>query len=150
LLIAMPNLLVRFNNWRSRRKQGLFAPGQVLVLLPSCLQRTACDANLRTDIRNCRRCGRCNIGEVLALAEQMGVEVAVATGGREAVRRVREPGVKAVVAIACGKELLAGTLATFPKPVLSIENSRPNGPCKDTRVDIAEVRRAIESFLKKT
>ena len=44
-------------------------------------------------------------------------------------------------------KLLDGIRACFPKPVLAVPNRRPNGPCKDTRVDLDAVRLAIESLI---
>lgn len=52
-----------------------------------------------------------------------------------------------MVAIACGRELRAGILKAFPKPVYAIRNRQPNGPCRDTDVAVAEVERVITSLL---
>ena len=42
---------------------------------------------------------------------------------------------------------LAGVLATLPKPVLAVHNTRPCGACRDTSVDPDEVEKAIRSLL---
>ena len=82
------------------------------------------------------------------MAERLGVRVSVATGGELALEEARGDGVRAVVAVACPKELRAGIFGTWPKPVLAVENERPHGPCKDTRVDVDELRSALEFFLR--
>lgn len=140
---------IKFNSWRTRRKRGAIPAGNILVLLPSCLQRSACDVNLRGGVERCARCGQCDVGPIVDLCERYGVPVAMATGGRQAAARVREPEVHAVVAVACAKELAEGVRAIFPKPAIAIENERPHGPCKDTRAEAEEVREAIEFFIKK-
>jgi hypothetical protein len=61
---------------------------------------------------------------------------------------VKQDCVDAVVAVACEKELREGMRATFPKPVLGIINLRPNGPCRDTDVDVAQVEDAMRWFLR--
>ena len=66
-----------------------------------------------------------------------------------AVERVKEDGVDAVVAVACEKELSQGIKGAFPKAVIAIPNQRPKGPCKDTDVDLAEVRKAIQWLLRR-
>ena len=68
-------------------------------------------------------------------------------GGRRAVEEVRRESTHAVVAVACEKELVAGVLATLPKPVLAVHNTRPCGACRDTSVDPDEVEKAIRSLL---
>ncbi len=142
------NPLVRFNNWRSRRKAGRFRPEHVLVLLPNCLQKSTCQVNLRQDVMQCRRCGQCPVAEIVEMCDRLGVKAFLATGGRQAAARVKSPDVHAVVAVACSKELTAGVLVTFPKPVIAIENTRPNGPCIDTLVGTEEVRQAVEQLLE--
>ena len=51
--------------------------------------------------------------------------------------------------IACTKELRQGILAAFPKAVIGVVNAWTVGPCKDTDVDLTEVERAIQWFLRK-
>jgi len=145
--VAISELLVSVNNWLVGRRQGKLQPRELLVLLPSCLQWSGCKQNVRTDVANCQRCGRCQVGEVLKEADAFGVEVAMATGGELALQRARAEHVRAIVAVACAKELRAGLLGVWPKAVLAIENQRPNGPCTDTRVQVAEVVSALEFFL---
>ena len=60
---------------------------------------------------------------------------------------VRDPSIKAVVAVACEKALADGIRAVIPKRVIAIPNERPNGPCKNTRVNTAVVRAAIQELL---
>ena len=60
---------------------------------------------------------------------------------------VRDPAIKAVVAVACEKELADGIRAVIPKRVIAIPNERPNGPCKNIRVNTAAVRAAIQELL---
>ena len=54
---------------------------------------------------------------------------------------------KAIVAIACERDLTEGILDTSPISVLGILNIRPEGPCKNTRVDLNKVLNAIDFFL---
>jgi len=117
------------------------------MLLPSCLQNSECPQKVSNDIANCQRCGRCKIKDMVGLAEKYGCQCAVVTGGRLALELARRDGVKAVVAVACEKELQAGLCAGFPKPGWGVINDRPHGPCKDTDVDVAEVEEAIVRFL---
>ncbi len=145
--MAVNELVVGLNNWLVRRRRRRVGPGELLLLLPSCLQRSGCERSVRAGVENCERCGRCQLGEVLEMAERLGVRVSVATGGELALEEARGDGVRAIVAVACAKELRVGIFGTWPKAVLAVKNERPHGPCKDTRVDVAALSSALEFFL---
>lgn len=139
-VIALNNLLVK-----RRRKRA--KPEEVLLLIPSCLQNSECKQNLVHDVCNCKRCGSCKVCDVLDLAERYGVKPFGAAGGRIALIEAGKKQIKAVVAVACEKELREGILAAFPKAVLAVVNLRPHGPCKDTSVVLADVEEALQVFL---
>ena len=143
----MGKTLNKLNNLVVRLRRRRYQPGEVLLLFSSCLQRSSCQCNVRTSLDNCKRCGECPVGPLLDIATEFGTQVFMATGGRLAAEKTRHPSVKAVVAVACCKELSEGLRATFPKPTALLELATPNGPCKDTCVDVAEVRKAVQRFL---
>ncbi len=140
--------LLRLNNAMTRLRRPKVDASRLLLLVPHCLQVQSCERNVRGDLANCVRCGRCPLAELLALAERYGVRVELVSGGRKAVASARDPQVRAVVAVACGKELLAGLKAIFPKPTLAVGNRQPEGPCVNTTVDVAAVEAAIVKLLK--
>ena len=85
---------------------------------------------------------------MIELAEEYGARCAVATGGRLALELARGEDIRCVIAIACEKELQEGMKGIFPKPGLGIINLRPNGPCKDTDVDLEELEKALKWILR--
>lgn len=139
--VSLNNLLTRF-----RRIKVL--PGNLLLLVPRCLQKNGCAQTLGETIDGCKACGQCNVTELLALRNEFGIHCSLAAGGREALAFVRNPQIKAVVAVACEKELTQGILAVFPKPVLGVLNIQTNGPCRNTRLNPDTVRTAIRSMLR--
>ena len=140
-VIALNNLAVRLR--RSRCK-----PNELLILFSRCLQRSSCDRKLSETCAECRRCGQCSVCRLLDLHDKYGVGVFLATGGRQAAERASTPDVKAIVAVACPKELRAGIFASLPKAVLARTIAWPCGPCKDTTVEIGEVEEAVRWFLR--
>jgi hypothetical protein len=140
--------IIRLNNLSVKLRRKRSAAGGILLLFPHCLQNSKCAQNISSDLKLCKRCGKCKVKDVLELAEEIGVQCAVATGGRLAVERVKEDRVHAVVAVACEKELSQGIKGAFPKAILAVPNLRPKGPCKDTDVNLAEVRKAIQWLLR--
>jgi hypothetical protein len=80
----------------------------------------------------------------------LGLRLAVATGGTIARRIVVENRPQLIIAVACERDLAHGIQDTFPIPVFGILNQRPHGPCRDTRVMLEEVRKAVERFMAGT
>jgi uncharacterized protein len=140
--------IVRMGNWLTRRRRIRVRPEELLLLLPHCLQWNECPHNVVGKLENCRRCGKCAIRDLVELAGRRGVQCAIVSGGRQAVARVRQSEVKAILAVACEKELREGIFAVFPKPVLGVVNLRPHGPCVNTSVAVSEVDAAIGELLE--
>ena len=84
---------------------------------------------------------------MLALAHKYGCSFAVATGGTLARQMVQQARPKAIVAVACERDLTSGIQDVFPLPVLGVLNERPFGPCFNTRVDINKLEAAILTFM---
>lgn len=98
---------------RSRGARGL------LVLAPRCLR-----ADLLRGLR--------------ALASDSGVEVVVVAGGEEARARIRDLDPAGVLAIACERDLVAGVReVAADRPVIALANRRPEGPCRNSEIDLA-------------
>ncbi len=141
-------LLIRTNNIVTlKRRRRRVAPDGLLLLGPHCLQQHLCQRKVTDDLNQCSRCGGCRVSDMLGLCHEYGLRGHLVGGGRRALEKVRQPEIAAVIAVACEKELCDGIMAAFPKPVLAVPNQCPNGPCRDTTVDIAAVRAAIEALL---
>jgi hypothetical protein len=138
-IIHLNNKLVRKENIR---------PKKILLLLPHCLQIDECDVRLTFNVYNCKRCGKCGIRDLIQLAEDNRMALSVATGGSLARRIINDLKPDGVVAVACENDLSSGIADIYPLPVLGIPNTRPFGPCLNTRVDLNQVKNAIESFAK--
>ncbi len=117
---------IRVSNTLARPERST---GPVLALFPRCL---------RKDMRKeaCEICSRFP-----------DVVFHTAPGGSIARRIIGETNPRAIVAVACERDLISGIQDIAPKiPIIGIPNSRPSGPCKDTVIDIENFRSAIEFF----
>ena len=139
---------IRANNALVRRRRVRVRPDQVLVLLPRCLHRDGCPQNVLRDVGACARCGKCSLADLVRVREDYGMVCCVVGGGRQAVEQARNPSIKAVVAVACERELVAGIRAAFPKPVFALLNQTPEGPCHNALVDVGAVIAAVEGFTR--
>ncbi len=138
--IAVNNQLVRSN-------VGKVRPDRLLILLPHCIQINECNIKITGDVHRCKGCGKCEIKELVAIADKYSVDLSVATGGTLARRIIRDKRPKAIIAVACERDLTSGIVDSYPLPVIGILNDRPFGPCMNTRVDMNDVKEALETFI---
>ncbi len=142
-------LFVQFNNRITRLLRVKVCPENLLLLVPRCLQKSGCPRTLGETIDDCQACGQCGVTDLLAIRDEFGIHCSLAAGGRQALAFVRDPKIKAVVAVACEKELTQGILAVIPMPVLGVPNILTHGPCRNTQINPELVREAVRSMLKK-
>ncbi len=139
---------ININNEIVLNERKRFFPERILILLPHCLQSSKCKIRLTYNIENCKRCGKCPIGELLNIRDEYGVRMAIATGGTIARRIVVENRPEFIIAVACERDLASGIQDTYPLPVFGILNMRPCGPCIDTLVSLNRVRWALDRFVR--
>ena len=142
------NTIIKLNNFATRARKAQCPAENILLLLPRCIQWSKCSQDVVADIENCKVCGQCPLTELFKLKQKYGVQCLVAGGGRQAVAAVKRKDVKAIIAVACTKELSAGIIATLPKPVIAIKNTQPCGFCNNTQVEIEKVEEAIKRIVR--
>ncbi len=105
----------------------LVARGEgVMVLAPRCLHPEA-------------------MGGLRAAAQQHHAGFVVATGGEEARAAIQQHDPAAVLAVACERDLVAGLRDVLPRRmVLSLPNSRPEGPCRNSWIDLETAIRYLD------
>jgi uncharacterized protein len=106
--------------------------GKTIILIPRCLK-----AEMRKEVQE--------------MGEKAGVNVFIATGGGEARKVIREEKPSSVIGVACERDLISGISDVAPKmPTLGICNKRPEGPCKNTLINLDDLRKAIETLTGET
>ena len=103
--------------------------GELLLLIPRCLSKVTLDG-------------------VLGIAGRYGVPVFVATRGQLARRVIRERRPRAVVAVACERDMVSGLHDVAGKiPVLGLTMTLPAGPCKDASLDLGQLERWVQAYV---
>src|SRR3954454_19091863 len=103
--------------------------GELLLLIPRCLSKVTLDG-------------------VLGIAGKYRVPVFVATRGQLARRVIRERQPRAVVAVACERDMVSGLHDVAGKiPVLGLTMTLPGGPCKDASLDLAQLERWVQAYV---
>ncbi len=122
------NSFIKMHNLITRSHMRRQSTARLLVLLPRCLKKEA-----RAELT-----GRLS-GE--------NYKVYTAAGGEEARQTIRQYRPTAILAVACERDLMSGIKDVADKiPVLAVPNKRPEGPCKNTEFDIAELEDALKAL----
>ena len=121
--VGVYNRLAWAREWRVRANE-------MLILIPRCLSRSALDG-------------------VMDIAKRYDVATFVATRGAYARQAIRERRPKAVVAVACERDMVSGLHDVAGRlPVLGLTMQLPNGPCKDASIDLAKMEAFVRKYLR--
>jgi len=142
------NSFVQVNNQLIEAMNIKLNPENILILAPHCLQHSSCSYKITGNIENCHRCGNCNVDDLLKIRDKYGINIGMATGGTLARKYVKEFKPRAIVAIACERDLTSGILDANPIPVLGVTNMRPHGPCVNTCMNVLTVESALQQFVR--
>jgi uncharacterized protein len=116
-------------NTLAERRGRRVGKGELLVLIPRCLSKQALDG-------------------VLEIAGRYEVPVFVATRGQLARRVIRERRPRAVVAVACERDMMTGLRDVAGKlPVLGLTMQLPNGPCRDAAIDLRQMEKWVQGLV---
>jgi hypothetical protein len=120
--VAVYNRLAWAREWRVRANE-------LLILIPRCLSRASLDG-------------------VMDIAKRYNVAAFVATRGAYARQVIRERRPKAVVAVACERDMVSGLHDVAGRlPVLGLTMQLPNGPCKDASIDLTKMEDFVRKYL---
>ncbi len=103
---------------------------KLLILLPRCLEKGVLKKikEIKNDYKN--------------------LEVAVVSGGELARKKVKEFRPTAIIGIACERDLISGIKDVgIYYNVIGIPNCRPDGPCKNTTIDLNLLIKHINYYL---
>lgn len=145
--LEIENSFIQVSNQLVSPERLDIKPEEVLLLLPHCIQQAECEYKVTHNLDNCRRCGQCQIEDILELEEKYKINVAIATGGTLARKLIKEFKPKTVLAVACERDLTSGIQDIYPMPVIGVVNIRPEGPCINTLVDLEKLESKLNKIL---
>lgn len=115
-----------------------------ILLLPQCLRSmNECVAERDEFGLICAGCGSCHIGELQALAEELGYVVLVAEGSTVVSTLLEQGKIDAVIGVSCLDALEKSFPATAANAIPGIAVPLVIDGCIDTDVDVSWVRDAI-------
>jgi len=123
------NSFLKVHNVIIGAKPSRTAPERLLLLLPRCLTKE-------------------NFKVLRELRDRYGFQMATVGGGTEARKKIFEVRPEIIIAIACERDLMSGFReVNVHTPVIGFPNKRPEGPCKNTCVDLTEIEQSIRRCL---
>ena len=123
------NAAVKVYNALALLRSRKVKTGELLLLVPRCLSRETLEG-------------------VMEISRSSAVPVFVATRGQLARRVIRERRPRAVVAVACERDMVSGLHDVAGKvPVLGLTMRLPAGPCKDAVLDLPRLEEWVKSYL---
>jgi hypothetical protein len=123
------NAAVKVYNGLAVMRGRKVGQGELLLLIPRCLSKVTLDG-------------------VLGIAGKYGVPVFVATRGQLARRVIRERRPRAVVAVACERDMVSGLHDVAGKiPVLGLTMTLPSGPCKDASLNLTKLEEWVRAYV---
>lgn len=123
------NALLRVYNRLAGARAGGCAPSELLILLPRCLGKEAMRA-------------------AMSVSERYGVPLFVASRGRYAREMIASRRPRGVVAVACERDLVSGIHDVASRlPVLGTTIQLPDGPCRNTTLQVDDLERQVRSML---
>ncbi|RLB04446.1 MAG: hypothetical protein DRG59_10290 [Deltaproteobacteria bacterium] len=112
------NAFIKANNALTASYNKKLNRSKILVLLPRCLKK---------EVRK----------SILSMVEGYDCAVHTVGGGEQARQAVIKEKPTCIIALACERDLVSGIKDVALKiPVMGIPNQRPEGPCKNTLVDL--------------
>ena len=145
--IRIEQSFIEINNQLVKGMGRRLKPERLMILLPHCIQFEKCKIKVTQNVENCVGCMKCEVGDLLEVSHEYNIDLFVSTGGTIARKKVHEKRPHAIVAVACERDLTSGIQDAYPMPVLAIVNTRPQGYCIGTGVDVTDVRSAIRDLM---
>lgn len=123
------SMLRVFNGLAAMRGRGAIAAEDLLILLPRCLGKEAMQS-------------------ALAVSARYGVPIFVASRGRYARQMIELRRPKAIVAVACERDLVSGVHDVAGRlPVLGTTLRLADGPCRNTDLEVDALEGQVRQML---
>jgi uncharacterized protein len=120
------NSFIKVHNLMLKSHSHVVRGDVLLILLPRCLEKET------------RR-------QVVERVNGRAVQVVTAAGGEEARKAIKQYNPSLILAVACERDLISGIKDVAEKiPVLAIPNKRPEGPCKNTHLQLTDLDEALK------
>lgn len=106
----------------------------ICLFLPHCLRSRSCPAASDDEGIHCEHCGQCVISGFVSAAEDHGFGVFCVPGGSLLEKLVRKHRPKAIIGVACVKEILLGLRLLWDKGFMFLVFPLEKEGCFETKI----------------
>jgi hypothetical protein len=139
-------LYIELKNDMSREAFKKIHPKDKIIFIPQCLRKPKCKAQLTRLGYRCAACsGDCKANKIKSRGEGLGYRVFIVPGGSMVMNITKKLKPKAVLGIACVKELIAA-LDELKTPGQAVELLKDG--CINTDVNLEEVFDVMDGRFK--
>jgi hypothetical protein len=111
-------------------------PRNLLLIMPRCVKKTGCRADVQTGLSECPACRECALGDVALLCERFGIKALVAFRSHIAFDMARTSQPDLIIATACHDRLIKALLAVPQYPALLAPLPPMEKMCTNAGVDL--------------
>ncbi len=141
--------IVHLAEKQNRLVQKHFAgrhPQKVLLIMPRCVKRTHCRADVQNSLEQCLSCDLCPLGEVARMCERHGIRSLVAFRSHIAFELARRHEPDLIIATACHDRLVKALRSVPEYPALLAPLAGMQKQCVNAGVDLAWLERQLAAL----
>lgn len=110
-------------------------PGKALLIMPRCVKKTGCRADVQNSLAECRECRLCPLGDVARLCERYSMQALVAFRSHIAFEMARTHQPDVIIATACHDRLVKALRSVPEYPALLAPLTGMERQCINAGVD---------------
>ncbi len=135
--------LTRDQNRRVMRYLKNHPPQSLLLIMPRCVKKTGCHADVQSGLAECFQCRQCPLGDVAILCDRYGIEALVAFRSHIAFEMARTRNPDLIIATACHDRLIKALRAVPEFPALLAPLPPMEKMCVNAGVDLPWLDRQL-------
>ncbi len=118
-------------------------PENVLLIMPRCVKKNGCKANVQAGLEECLQCMQCPLGDVAQLCDQYGIKALVAFRSHIAFELARTRNPDLIIATACHNRLVKALRAVPEYPALLAPLPPMEKMCINASVDLVWLEKQL-------
>ena len=125
-----------------------FPAQKLLLIMPRCVKKSGCKADVQNGLEECLQCQKCALGDVALLCERFGITALVAFRSHIAFEMARTRKPDLIIATACHDRLIKALRAVPEVPALLAPLPPMDKPCLNAGVDLVWLEEQLNLVCK--
>lgn len=126
-----------------RHVRKMDRPGKLLLIMPRCVKKTGCPADVKNSLEQCLDCRECPLGDVARLCRHHDIQALVAFRSHIAFEMARTVQPDLIIATACHDRLIKALRSVPHIPALLAPLTGMDRMCVNAQVDLAWLEKQL-------